>query len=121
MNRPKSSSRTGSARPETGSRSMISLKKPLISIRSARSLSAVFADFSVTKTDDLDFGPEPDPVYPRGMIREWEVSQTFPATNVEEEKYPAGDLLQSLEWQKVVLQPQGLLDMARHRPRRLKG
>lgn len=101
------------------------LKHPVgpgsIGIRSARSRSAIFANFSVTKTDDLDFGPDPAPVHPRGMIRHWELSQAFRAADVDEETYPGQELLDSLEWSKIVTDPGGLLDIARHRPRQLNG
>ena len=92
-----------------------------VGIRSVKSRSAIFANFSVTKTDDLDFGPDPAPVQPRGMIREWELSQTFRASDVDEEAYPEQERLDSLQWQKIVTEPGGLLDICRHRPRQLNG
>ncbi len=88
-----------------------------VAIESARAPSVHYADFAVTKTDDLDFGPEPRPVHLRGLITRWELSQTFAAADRDLETYPGGDL----EWTVVEAEPSGLLDIARHRPRRTGG
>jgi len=92
-----------------------------IAIQSAPNRSAVFSNFSVTATDDLDFGPSPRPVHPRGLVTEWELSQTFRNTDVDMEVYPGEALPEPLEWRTVPTEPNGLLDIARHAPRMVNG
>lgn len=90
-------------------------------IESARNLGACFANFSVTKSDDLDFGPERNPVHPRGLVTDWDLSQPLRATDADAEIYPDADLLASLEWKTVPTEPNGLLDIVRHATRSLNG
>ena len=97
------------------------LKQDLVAgpvvIESARNLGACFTNFDVTKTEELDFGPEPNPVHPRGLITNWELSQPFKAVDVDAEVYPDDELVPDLEWKTVATEPNGLLDIARHAQR----
>ncbi len=92
-----------------------------VGVRSARNASAYFSNFQVTETDDLDFGPPRDPLRPRGLVTEWEISQSFLATDVDADVYPAGDLLESLEWTTVAAEPSGLVNLSRHVRRSANG
>jgi sugar lactone lactonase YvrE len=92
-----------------------------IALTSARDGSVRFADFSVTETDDLDLGPEPRPVHQRGLITEWELSQTFRASDVDMETYPGDGLPEPLDWSPAATEAGGLLDITRYRPRRMGG
>lgn len=92
-----------------------------IAIQSAPNRSACFSNFSVSKTDDLDFGPEPDPVFPRGLITEWELSQVYLASDLDTEAYPGAELPEPIEWSSVSAELGGLLDITRHVPRSPRG
>jgi sugar lactone lactonase YvrE len=92
-----------------------------VGIRSTRNPAACFANFRVTKTDDLVFDPPPQPVPPRGLITEWELSQPLDALAVPREAYPEPEFWQQIVWQKVATEPNGLLDIARHVRRSLNG
>jgi len=92
-----------------------------VAISSRRDRSACFANFSVTGTDTLDFGPPPRPVHPRGLVREWELSQPYRATDADMEVYPGDPLPEPIVWTTVTAEPNGLLDIARHVPRSING
>jgi len=92
-----------------------------IGIKSAKNKSACFSNFSVTKTDEIDLGPPANPVFSRGLITEWELSQPLRATDVDAEDYPDADLAAQIQWQRVTAEPNGLLDIARQVPRSLNG
>jgi sugar lactone lactonase YvrE len=84
-----------------------------IGIKSARNRSACFSNFKVTVTDDLVFDAPPQPVMPRGIINEWELSQPFEAFSVALDAYPDPQLLKKITWQKVSGEPGGLVDVCR--------
>ena len=92
-----------------------------IAIQSRRDRSACFANFGVTKTDELDFGPAPRPVHPRGLILEWELSQPYGTGDADMEVYPGGTLPEPIVWRTVAAEDNGLLDIARHVPRHFNG
>jgi len=89
-----------------------------IGIKSEHRPTAFVSEFQITHTTDLDFGPAPEKVYPRGLIQEWEISQGFLATDVDASVYPEQAVLEQVTWQRVAAEPTGLVDIARHVPRR---
>lgn len=90
-----------------------SVAGPLV-IESTRDLAGCFSNFSVIKTDDLDFGPEANPVHPRGLVTSWELSAPMKAVDLDAETYPDDALLAGIEWTSYPTEPGGLLDIARH-------
>jgi sugar lactone lactonase YvrE len=92
-----------------------------VGIRSTRDTTAHFSNFSVTKTDDLDFGPELQPLHPRGLVTEWEISQPFKAADVDAAAYPDATSLARIAWQTVPAEPDGLLNISRHAKRSASG
>jgi sugar lactone lactonase YvrE len=92
-----------------------------IGIRSAPGTSARFANFQVTKTDDLDFPPLVEERQPRGLITSWEVSQSFKMTDVDASAYPPAELLDDLVWTEATTEPGGLLNISRHAQRSFGG
>lgn len=84
-----------------------------VGFRSAPDFSARFADFQVTKTDDLDFPPLVEPLRPRGLVAEWEVSQSFKTTDVDASGYPGAELMEQIDWKTAGSEPSGLLNISR--------
>jgi sugar lactone lactonase YvrE len=75
---------------------------------------AYFSDFSYRLDDNLEFEPAPKVEPPPGIIRDWELSNAFPMSQIDVETYPDTDLLSTLEWQPVHPYPLGLVDVAWH-------
>jgi sugar lactone lactonase YvrE len=92
-----------------------------VGIRSTHDTTAHFSNFSVIKTDDLEFGPESRPVHPRGLVTRWEISQPFKATDVDAAAYPDAALLAEIVWRTVPTEPDGLLNISRHTERSANG
>jgi sugar lactone lactonase YvrE len=92
-----------------------------IGVKSRRDSSAYFSSFRVEKTDDLSFAPLPLPTPPRGLIAEWELSQSFKAVAVPLRSYPAAGLLKQITWQAVRAEYGGLLNICRHATRSING
>ncbi len=79
--------------------------------------SAWFSNFSWRADSALDFGPAPVTDAPPGMIRDWELSESLPAGEVDTEKAPETASLAGRTWQRVTAEPSGLVDVARYYPR----
>lgn len=93
-----------------------------VGIRSAADNSARFADFRVTRTDDLTFPPPaPRPRPARGLVTEWELSRAFELADVDMAAYPNRALLDQAGWQTVPTEKYGLLNIARHAQRSTRG
>jgi sugar lactone lactonase YvrE len=92
-----------------------------VGIRSTRDATAHVSNFSIIKTDDLEFGPEPRPLRPRGLITEWEISQPFRATDVDASTYPDAALRERIVWRSVSAEATGLLNLSRHLERSTNG
>jgi sugar lactone lactonase YvrE len=92
-----------------------------VGIRSTPDPTAHFSNFSVTKTDELDLGPEPQPFFPRGLVKEWEISRPFKATDVDASVYPDAALRERMAWRIVPTEPTGLLNLSRHVDRSVNG
>ncbi|MBU8871864.1 MAG: SMP-30/gluconolactonase/LRE family protein [Gemmatimonadales bacterium] len=92
-----------------------------VAIRSAPNTSARFANFKVTKTDDLDFPPVPATWHPRGLITEWELSQSFKLGDVEGSAYPNQEVMKQIDWQTATAESNGLLNISRFAQRSPNG
>ena len=92
-----------------------------IGIQSAPNASARFANFEVTRTDDLEFPPAPQEHQPRGLITHWQVSQSFLMTDVDGSVYPDDQLLERIQWTEAQTEPGGLLNISRHARRSFGG
>jgi sugar lactone lactonase YvrE len=79
--------------------------------------SAYFSNFRYETTNDLSFDPPPQSVPPYGMITKWELSQPFPASQIDLEKTPEAQELDGIAWQSVTSLPSGLVDIARYHGR----
>jgi len=97
------------------------LSKGSIGIRSSKFEKAYYSNFTYQLTDDLNFDkhPKPDPVM--GIIRDWELSQTFAYSEMGHELYPNDNFLKQVKWQKVTSEPGGLVDICRYSPRSKNG
>jgi sugar lactone lactonase YvrE len=79
--------------------------------------SAWFSNFAWRADSTLDFGPAPVPDERPGMIRDWELSESLPAMELDTERPPDAAWLAGRKWQRVTAEPSGLVDVARYYPR----
>jgi len=75
---------------------------------------AYIADFRYRADDTLEFDPPPPVETPPGTILDWQVSQVFPASDIDFEVYPDRSSVGEIEWKAVRAEPSGLVDFARH-------
>ncbi|HUV37086.1 MAG TPA: SMP-30/gluconolactonase/LRE family protein [Patescibacteria group bacterium] len=74
--------------------------------------SAHFSNFSYEVRDDLAFPPPPPVDSPPGLVTDWEMSQSFRFGGVEFDGYPGDDLLDTIRWQAVRCEHNGLVNVA---------
>lgn len=79
--------------------------------------SACASNFSWKTADELRIEPPPPADPPPGVIREWQLSRAFPFLQVDPEKTPDEQGLKDLGWTDMTAEPDGLVDVARFRPR----
>ncbi len=79
--------------------------------------TAYFSDFSYSARDDLEFIAPPPVDEPPGIIKEWELSESFRMGEVDLENYPGSEWLDRLAWRTIESEPSGLVDVARYHPR----
>jgi hypothetical protein len=75
--------------------------------------TAYFSNFRFRQGEDLEFPPERKVETPPGVILNWELSPSFKASRIDEDR-PLGEQdLPVADWTKIVADPTGLLDVAR--------
>ena len=79
--------------------------------------TAYFSNFSYESREDLEFTSPPPVDDPPGIIREWELSESFRMSEVDLESYPGSEWLDRLSWRRAESGPNGLVDVARYHPR----
>ena len=79
--------------------------------------SAFYSNFSYEINEGLKI-PDTIPQEPMiGIIKDWQISQTFPLINADFKKYPAKEYLSQSVWQSVQSGQTGLVDISRYYPR----
>ncbi|UCD75730.1 MAG: SMP-30/gluconolactonase/LRE family protein [Phycisphaerales bacterium] len=76
--------------------------------------TAYFSNFRYRSDDGLVFDPPPQVTPPMGMIRQWEISQAFEASQLDLEQTPNAQGLADITWTSVEGEPGGLVDIGRH-------
>jgi len=84
-----------------------------ISLNAFADGSAYFANFSLTETNDLDFPPKKKQLEPYGMISDWEVTQVFDLSTVDETLTTDQQDLGDLQWQTVQADQSGLVNLSK--------
>jgi hypothetical protein len=74
---------------------------------------AHFANFKFRRDDSLAFDKPPKVETPAGMIKDWELSQTFRVRQINREINLGRQTLPALQWTKVSADDTGLVDIAR--------
>jgi len=77
--------------------------------------SICYSNFSLRHDDTLVFDEPPPLVAPEGAIMEWELSRAYPSTRVNRSRYPRFYSIFYADWENVVADSTGLVDIARHR------
>jgi hypothetical protein len=85
-----------------------------IGLHGPNNKTAYFSNFRYEKRDDLEFAPAPEIVTPLGIAKDWEISQTFRASEINLEKSYDAQELPDLEWRRIQCEPTGLIDLARY-------
>lgn len=93
------------------------ISKGTIGVLGPKDGSAFFSNFKYSLTDDLIFDPPPAVETPKGMIMDWEISKYFPAGRIDIEliPYPRFYSIFAAEWEKVIPEPSGLVNVSRYR------
>jgi len=88
-------------------------RKGLIGLMGPVDGSAWFSNFSYRLDDNLNFPfiQPPDP--PLGMITNWELSPVYKMSEVDMDKLPDKQGIQTEQWMKVHSLPSGLVDISR--------
>ncbi len=72
-----------------------------------------WANFRYQATDKLDFGLAPLRAPTAGMIRDWEISQSFLLASLDRMLAPSKASLGEIKWQKIEPEPSGLANFSR--------
>lgn len=90
------------------------LSKGTIALVGENNAKAHFSNFRYRLDGDLAFQPPPiaDPAC--GVLADWEISQPFPATAIDDERTPAAQGLKDLRWLRIAAEPSGLVDFGRY-------
>ena len=75
--------------------------------------AAFFSNFRYREDQGLDFPAAPPAEPLPGMIRDWQMSQSFPYSQIDIEKYPETALLKQLKWQPITSSGKGIVDFSR--------
>lgn len=87
--------------------------KGAIGVSGPKNSSAYFSNFCYKIDDSLELPPAPPKDIPPGFLTEWEISQTFHASQVDFEKHPSNQEIEELTWQKVIGEATGLVDVGK--------
>lgn len=80
--------------------------------------SAYYSNFSYRADENLSFTAPPAVDQPLGIITDWEISQVFKANEIDQEKTPTAQGLDTVRWQKITSLPTGIVDISRYHGRR---
>lgn len=75
-----------------------------------------FSNFRYTEAAGTAPPPaKPKPVYPRGIITDWELSDAYSFAERELESYPGSAAMKAMKWQRVGVEPPGMVVIDRYR------
>jgi sugar lactone lactonase YvrE len=89
------------------------VSKGAIGLYGPKDKTAFFSNFKYRIDDTLKFDSPPKIETPPGIIMEWQLSQVFKASQIDTEHYPSQEELAKVTWQKVGIEPSGLVNVAR--------
>ncbi len=90
------------------------VSKGSIGVFGPRNKTACFSNFRYKTGADLRFDAPAPAETPPGMITEWQLSETYQYSQVDEEAYPDEQDLGDLTWRTVTTESSGLLDISRY-------
>lgn len=85
-----------------------------IALQGPKDQSAYFSNFRYESTDALEFEPAPPIETPLGIIKDWEISQAFKASEIDFENPYYDQPLPAIEWQSVSCEPSGMINLSRY-------
>ena len=75
--------------------------------------TAYFSNFRYKEEIDSGF-EELRPVQtPVGTYTRWELSQAFPVSSVDQDRYPSAEFLETVEWKEIEADPEGIVNVSR--------
>ena len=94
------------------------ISKGSIGVYGPKNGSAWFSNFSYQITDEIEFSDLPVRDLPVGIIKDWKISESFPYTSLELDKYPGSSWLDNIDWVEVNPDLSGIVDIARYKGRK---
>lgn len=88
------------------------ISKGTLGINGPKDGTAYFSNFSYQIDNTIDLGEQEPVEKSYGIIKDWEISQNFPLTEVDFEKTPDELELTNIKWQKVESDYKGLVDLS---------
>jgi sugar lactone lactonase YvrE len=88
-----------------------------LGLNSPRDRTAYFSNFKYKIDNTLKFTPVPEIEKHPGIIKNWQISQPFPFSQVDLEKHPDEQALGEIKWQGVTCEPNGMVDISRYHGR----
>jgi len=85
-----------------------------IGLNSPRTRAAYFSNFKYKIDNTLKFTLIPEIEQHPGIIKNWQISQPFPFSQVDLEKHPDEQELGKIKWQHVTCEPNGMVDISRY-------
>ncbi len=85
-----------------------------IGLNSPRTRTAYFSNFKYKIDNTLKFTPIPEIELHPGIIKNWQISQPFPFSQVDLEKHPDEQELGKIIWKQVNCEPNGMVDISRY-------
>ncbi len=88
-----------------------------LGLNSPRDRTAYFSNFKYKIDNTLKFTSIPEIEQHPGIIKNWQISQPFPFSQVDLEKHPDEQVLGEIKWQHVTCEPNGMVDISRYNGR----
>ena len=93
------------------------ISKGTIGLMGPTDKTAYFSNFKYKVDNNLKFVPPPKIETPPGIYTQWEMSQTFKLNQIDTERYPNEEELSKMKWQRVKIEPSGMVNIARYHKR----
>ncbi|MEI6456306.1 MAG: hypothetical protein WCO93_08455 [bacterium] len=80
--------------------------------------TAYFSNFTCREDNNLVFKPEEPVEMPYGTIEDWQISNVYKLSEIDNELTPEAQGLNNITWQPVKCRPDGIVDISRYYPRK---
>jgi len=88
--------------------------KGAITLNSPKNGTAYFSNFTYKVDENLKIKQADKEIMPYGILKNWEISQSFKIGRIDFEKTPDQQKLGNIKWQKVECEPTGMVNLSKH-------